>query len=504
LIFPERKNGMRLNELLFELSIPTLPAEAELTLTGLTDDTRRLEPGYLFVCQRGSNYDGHDFLQQAAEKGAVAAIVERVPDDRPASLPLILVKSIDARFLKDLGGAYYDYPDRKLKLIGIVGTKGKTTSTFLVKSILEAAGHRVGLVGTVTNLVGDEPLETGEVHNTTPGILELQRLFAKMAAAGAEYVVMEVSSHAIHQQRITGLSFCCGLFTNITRDHLDYHGTFAEYLRVKSQFFIDLPETARAAINADDPSAAGIIAQTTAKVCSYAIDTSADIRAEAIQLSAKGVSLQVIFPQGKIGLDLKLVGKFNVYNALGAFATGLALGIAPEKIKAGLEGITGVPGRFQPVAGDWPFGVIVDYAHTPDSLANILRTGRELAGAGHLILVFGCGGDRDRGKRPLMGEIAAGIADYTIITSDNPRSEEPRQIIDEIETGFREATSQALYHVETDRAAAIGQAINKAAAGDLVIIAGKGHETYQIFADRTSHFDDREAALAALKERFHG
>jgi UDP-N-acetylmuramoyl-L-alanyl-D-glutamate--2,6-diaminopimelate ligase len=495
---------MRLNELLFELCIPTLPAEADIVLTGLTDDTRRLEPGYLFVCQRGASRDGHDFLQQAAEKGAVAAIVERVPDDRPAGLPLIQVKCIDAGFLKELGGAFYNYPDRKLKLIGIVGTKGKTTSTFLVKSILEAAGHRVGLIGTISNLVGDEPLETGEVHNTTPGVLELQRLFAKMAAAGAEYVVMEVSSHAIHQQRIAGLSFCCGLFSNITRDHLDYHGTFAEYLRVKSKFFTDLPKMAHAVINADDPNAAGIIIQTAAKVYTYAIDAPADIRAEVVQLSARGVSLAVAFPQGKVALDLKLVGKFNVYNALGAFSTGFSLGITPEKIKAGLEGMTGVPGRFQPVAGDWPFGVIVDYAHTPDSLANILRTGRELVGVGHLILVFGCGGDRDRGKRPLMGEIAAGIADYTIITSDNPRSEEPQQIIDEIETGFRKAASQALYHIETDRAAAIGQAIKKAAAGDLVIIAGKGHETYQIFADRTIHFDDREVALAALKERFHG
>lgn len=495
---------MRLNELLSKLDIQALPTENDTELAGLTDDTRRLEPGYLFVCQKGSNRDGHHFLKQASEKGAVAAIVERIPPDAPPALPLIQVERVDARFLKMLGSAFYDNPDQKLQLIGIVGTKGKTTSTFLVKSILEAAGHRVGLIGTVTNLVGDEPLETGEVHNTTPGTLELQRLFAKMVAAGAEYVVMEVSSHAIHQQRITGLAFRCGLFTNITRDHLDYHGSFEEYLRVKRQFFIDLPSTAWAAINTDDPSAAGIIAATGTRVLTYAIDSQADLQAEAVQLSATGVSLRVAIPQQKVDLVLKLVGKFNIYNALGAFAVGLALGIPPEKIKTGLEEMTAVPGRFQPVSGDWPFGVIVDYAHTPDSMENILRTGRELVGDGRLILVFGCGGDRDRGKRPLMGGIAARLADFTIITSDNPRSEEPQNIIAEIETGLRQASAEAAYQVEADRATAINLAVAKASPGDLLIIAGKGHETYQIFADRTIHFDDCEVAMAALKERFHG
>jgi UDP-N-acetylmuramoyl-L-alanyl-D-glutamate--2,6-diaminopimelate ligase len=284
---------------------------------------------------------------------------------------------------------------------------------------------------------------------------------------------------------------------------LDYHGTFEEYLRVKTKFFVDLPITSWAAINSDDPHSGYIIDRTPAKVMTYGIDNQAIVKAEGIQLAPSGASYAAITPLGKIKLDLKLTGFFNVYNSLGVLTAGLSLGIAPEVIKHGLEAVSGVPGRFQLVPGAAKFGVIVDYAHTPDGLENILKTGRGLSPR-KLLLVFGCGGDRDRTKRPIMGSIAAEMADFTIITSDNPRSENPEQIIKEIEAGFQNVTtSQSQYITEVDRATAIKKIINMAEPGDLVLIAGKGHETYQIFADRTIHFDDREVAAEALKEKNH-
>jgi UDP-N-acetylmuramoyl-L-alanyl-D-glutamate--2,6-diaminopimelate ligase len=333
--------------------------------------------------------------------------------------------------------------------------------------------------------------------------LELQKLFSEMVDAGVEYTVMEVSSHSIHQGRVAGLEFRCGIFTNITQDHLDYHKTFEEYLRVKSKFFIDLPATSWAAINADDGHAETIIRKTAAKVLTYGIDAAADIKAENVKLSPDGVAYTAVTPLGSIPLRLNFSGYFNVYNSLGVLAGALSLGIDAASIKRGLETTHGVPGRFQKVtAGQTGFTVIVDYAHTPDGLENILTTGRGL-NPGRLLLVFGCGGDRDRTKRPVMGALAANLADYTIITSDNPRSEEPMAIIREIEAGFTQASPGAAYHLEVDRAEAIRKMIGEARPGDLILIAGKGHETYQQFADHTIHFDDREVAGAALKERFH-
>jgi UDP-N-acetylmuramoyl-L-alanyl-D-glutamate--2,6-diaminopimelate ligase len=489
---------MKLAEIVRNLEIIKTSGDLNLEIAGLGQDSRTVAPGEFFLCLKGVKVDGHRFLAQAAASGAVAALVEDWPE-QDYGLTLILVENVNA-VVRRVAGVFYDYPDRKLQLIGVVGTNGKTTSTYLMKQILETAGHRVGLIGTIVNLIGDVEIEA---HNTTPGPLELQQLFYRMVQAGVEYVVMEVSSHSIDQGRVAGLPFRCGIFTNITQDHLDYHKTFAEYLRVKTKFFLDLPSTAWAALNGDDPHTPSISVKTIAKVMTYGIEQAVDLKAENIRMSPEGVAYTAVLPQGKLELQLHLTGYFNVYNSLGVLAAALGLGIDLAAIKHGLETTTGVPGRFQKVAAPQSdFTVIVDYAHTPDGLENILKTGRGL-NPRRLLLVFGCGGDRDRTKRPIMGALAARLADYAIITSDNPRSEDPEQILREIEAGFREANPEGHYALEVDRATAIQKIIQTAQTGDLVLIAGKGHETYQIFATQTVHFDDREVATAALKERFH-
>lgn len=490
---------MKLAEILKEIPVLKTLGGIDLEITGIRQDSRLVKPGDLFLCVRGVKADGHQFLNQAVSNGAVAALVEYIPEDHP-DIPLILVEEVAAN-LRGIAGAFYDYPDRKLNLIGVVGTNGKTTSTYLMKNILETAGYKVGLIGTIANYIGDRAMEA---HNTTPGALELQELFAEMVKAGVEYVVMEVSSHSIHQGRVAGLAFKAGIFTNITQDHLDYHKTFAEYLNVKTKFFSELPITSTAIINADDSRAAYILSKISARAMTYGIYQKADVTAQTIKLNHSGVSFRVLTPADEMDLELNLTGYFNVYNSLAVFTAALSLGINIELIKTGLEKITGVPGRFQLVSSpDVGFGVIVDYAHTPDGLENILKTGRGL-NPQRLIVVFGCGGDRDRTKRPLMGALAAELADYSIITSDNPRTEEPEEIVREIETGFKTTKAEASYELEIDRAKAIKKAINLAQTGDLILIAGKGHETYQIFKDRAIHFDDREVARQALEEKLHG
>lgn len=497
---------LRLSELIQAVATLQVIGSTEREITGLSQDSRNIRAGDLFFCIRGVRMDGHRYLNDAAAAGCVAAVVEYIPEQVPEGITLIQVQNVSS-VVKTIAGKFYDYPDRKLQVIGVVGTNGKTTSTFLMKSILEAAGHRVGLIGTIVNLVGDEVIAVndGSVHNTTPGALELQQLFAKMVEAGAEYVVMEVSSHSIHQGRVDGITFRCGIFTNITQDHLDYHGTFEEYLRVKTKFFVNLPALSWACINGDDEHAEYIISRTGAKVVTYGIRSDVNVKAEDIRLTPHGAVYKAKTPQGMIELNLQLTGYFNVYNSLGVLAAALSLGIPHDAIKAGLEKISGVPGRFQQVTVPGAdFSVIVDYAHTPDGLENILQTGRGL-NPHRLIVVFGCGGDRDRTKRPIMGKIAAQLADYTIITSDNPRNEAPHQIMADIEAGLKEIQPPVPYTMIVDREEAIRKAIGMAETGDIILIAGKGHENYQIFeGNRTIHFDDREIAKAALEERFHG
>ncbi|MGQ9779760.1 MAG: UDP-N-acetylmuramoyl-L-alanyl-D-glutamate--2,6-diaminopimelate ligase [Bacillota bacterium] len=491
---------MRLAELIESFTKIVQQGDLGVEITGLAQDSRRVRPGDLFICLRGTRFDGHDFLAAALTAGAVGAIVKRPVEGVPPEKTVVIIPDIDA-ILPDLAARFYGHPASRLKLIGVTGTNGKTTSTYLIRNILQKAGYRVGLIGTVQNLIQDRALPA---VNTTPGVLELQWLLAEMAAAGCTHVVMEVSSHAIALGRTRGCRFVAGLFTNITQDHLDFHRTFAEYLRVKQSFFAGLPADAWAVINGDDPEAPGFLAATGARKLTYGLGAGNDLRAEEVELSMDGARFTAVTPKGRVAVRLHLTGRFNVYNTLGAMGIGLSLGIDLQDVVAGVEALTGVPGRFEMVSGGEGFGVVVDYAHTPDGLENVLRTARALT-TGRLIVVFGCGGDRDRGKRPLMGKIAARYADLIFLTSDNPRSEDPLKIIAEIEAGVVEGgRSPGEYEVIPDRAQAIRAAVACAEAGDLVVIAGKGHETYQIFADRTIHFDDREVAARALEERKNG
>lgn len=490
---------MRLRALMAGLEHTLVQGDPEIEITGVNVDSRRVKPGDLFICVRGTKADGHDFLPDALAAGAVAALVDRTAA-WSGDMAVVAVENVQ-EILPEVAARFHGYPARRLSMIGVVGTNGKTTTTYLIRSILETAGFSVGLIGTIQNLIKNRSLPAA---NTTPGPLELQALLAAMAEEGCSHVVMEVSSHAIALGRTRGCSFAGGVFTNITQDHLDFHRTFTEYLRVKKSFFADLPESGWAVINGDDPQAAEFLSATGARRLTYGLRPENAIRAERVQVRMDGVSYRAVTPEGSGDLRLHFTGHFNVYNSLGALGAGLAAGLDLPVIIRGLEAVSGVPGRFQLVPTGMDFGVVVDYAHTDDGLDNLLRTARQLT-RGRLLVVFGCGGDRDRGKRPLMGKVAARYADLVLVTSDNPRSEDPVSIIKEIEPGLTGAGKvPGEYRLIPDREQAIRAAIAEAGTNDLVVIAGKGHETYQQFATETIHFDDREVVAAALEDRKHG
>lgn len=491
---------MELQRLLEALPEYVVEGDPRVDIAGLSYDSRTVRPGELFFAIRGFQHDGHDFIPEALNRGAVGAVVER---DVP-NLPLTVHVSSTREALALLASRFYDDPSKKLRVIGVTGTNGKTTTTHLIRNILVRAGYEVGLLGTVHNIIGgiSEP-----VKHTTPESLDLQELLARLVQAKSDYVVMEVSSHALELKRVFATEFDVGVLTNITQDHLDFHGTFENYRDAKARLFRSLGQTyqeplkegaKRAVVNVDDPSGPYIIQQCSVEVVTYGVNQRADVWAEDIRVGGHGASFRLWTPQGTRRLTLNLTGRFNIYNSLAAIAVGLAEEVPLDVVVAAMEDTRGVPGRFEQVDEGQDFTVIVDYAHTPDGLENILLTAREFT-RGRIIVVFGAGGDRDRLKRPVMGEIAARYADFSIITSDNPRSEDPEAIIDEIEVGVRRRTEH--YARQVDRRQAIAQAIAMAQPGDVVIIAGKGHEDYQIFRDRTIHFDDREAAREILRER---
>lgn len=468
----------------------------DVAVNDIAYDSRTVQPGALFVCWKGAHYDGHAFAPEAVRRGAAALLCEH-PLTVLAETPQIVVPEA-RRALGDVAAAFFGHPSHRLRVIGVTGTNGKTTSTYLIKGVLEAAGVKTGLIGTIANLIGDR---TVPAERTTPEAPDIQRLFAAMLEAGCSACVMEVSSHGIALHRTRGSRFAVGVFTNLTQDHLDYHPTFEDYRDTKVRLFTGLTEAA--VINADDPHAGYFMRAASAPVLRYGIrDRSAEFRAEDIAVTPSGVSYTAHTPEGAFPVRLALTGLFNVYNSLGALAVGYRLGVAPEQVAEGLAGIQ-VPGRFERVTGpEHPFAVIVDYAHTPDGLRNVLQTARTIT-RGRVIAVFGAGGDRDRSKRPLMGRVVAELADYAVITSDNPRSEDPKAICAEIEAGVRQAgMPQHAYAVIINRREAIRHAIGLAAGGDLVLIAGKGHETYQEIAGTKFHFDDRDEARLALEERF--
>jgi UDP-N-acetylmuramoyl-L-alanyl-D-glutamate--2,6-diaminopimelate ligase len=469
-----------------------------IPVRGIAYDSRRVKEGFLFLAIEGFKNDGHHFIEQAIANGATALVVQK-PVAVPAGMAWIRVPDT-RQALALLSTRFYDFPSRKLKLIGVTGTNGKTTTTHLLAAVYRAAGEKVGLIGTIANRIGDSILP---VEHTTPESLELQQLLAEMASLAVETVVMEVSSHALALKRVAGCRFNTGVFTNVSQDHLDFHQNMDDYLRTKAILFEmlgqeDEENAGFAVVNGDDPGADRIIAASRGKIITYGLNEKAKVKAASVEVSARGVSFHVRTPWGESRVMLKLTGLFNVYNALAALAAGGVDGLPLGSMVDALEAVPGVRGRFESIDRGQDFTVIVDYAHTPDGLENVLKTAGQLT-AGKLITVFGCGGDRDRSKRPLMGEIAARYSDIPVVTSDNPRTEDPLKIIAGIEEGLRRVREPATYMVIPDRRQAIARALRLADPGDVVVIAGKGHENYQLTGTQKFPFDDREEAIKVLE-----
>ena len=485
---------MKLHDLLHALLTYKQVGKGNPEISKIESDSREVTSGSLFVCIPGYTVDGHDFAEQAVQQGAVALVSEK---ELSVSVPVILVRDAH-RALAELANCFYQHPTKSFSLIGITGTNGKTTVSHLIEQIHRDKKQTTGLIGTINMKIADEEFET---KNTTPEPLLLQKQFARMRDRHVHTAVMEVSSHALTLGRVRGCDYDIAVFTNLTQDHLDYHGTMEEYRQAKGLLFSQLGntyDTGRkkvAVLNADDDASLQYEKMTSAYVLRYGIDNDADIRAEEISFSANGTRFRLITPEDIRDVKLMLTGKFSVYNALAAIAACLANGLELDHILNSLEKISGVPGRFELVDEGQQFPVIVDYAHTPDSLENVLLTVKEMA-EGNVFAVVGCGGDRDRTKRPLMAKIATELADTAVLTSDNPRSEDPERILDDMVEGVK-----GHYIRISDRAEAIQHAITHAVDGDVVLIAGKGHETYQIVGDQVLDFDDRQIARQAIKER---
>ena len=483
---------MRLLDLIAGLPDARLVGSGEVQVERVTYRADWSEVGSLFAAFRGVRADGHDFAIDAVSLGASALIVERELD-----LPIVQVVVPDSRLAAALVAARLaGDPSRILTVVGITGTNGKTTSAMLMRAVLEAAGRQCALVGTIETRIGGraEPAD-----HTTPESIDLQEMMARMVRAGDRALAIEVSSHALAQRRVAGVHFAAALFTNLTRDHLDYHETFEAYESAKRALFLRPPgegDNPPGAANIDDPAGRRLVAD--AGLLSYAVDADADVRPLHLDLTATGFRAEVATPRGSIQIISPLRGRFNVSNVLGVVAIGEVLGLDHAAVAAGIAAVAGVPGRMEPVDAGQPFSVIVDYAHTPDSLENVLRTARELAADKRVIVVVGCGGDRDTGKRPQMGAIASSLADLTVVTSDNPRSEDPTAIIAAIIAG---ATGSGEVCTEPDRRAAIALAVGRASPGDVLVIAGKGHERGQEVRGVVTPFDDREVARAVIDER---
>ncbi|BEU87008.1 hypothetical protein TAMA11512_04720 [Selenomonas sp. TAMA-11512] len=466
----------------------------------IADDSREVTKGALFIAMRGLHVDGLSFLPKAVELGAVAVLADR-DVEVPHGIAVLRVPDLAAA-LAEMVPYFHDYPAKKLTMIGITGTNGKTTTSYMLRHILRSAGRKVGLIGTIKILIEEEELP---IHNTTPNVVVLQRLLARMAERGIDTVVMEVSSHALALNRIAGCFFDRAVFTNLTQDHLDFHKTMEVYALAKAKLFESLAaggkEKPCAIVNIDDAAGALMIEHTSVQKYTYGVRSAdAAVRAGDLHIEATGARCVLSDGQCEMSLNMQVTGLFNVYNMLAAAATAISLGVSRDHIKAALESFAAVDGRFEQVRAGQDYAVIVDYAHTPDGLENILKTAREIAKA-RIITVFGCGGDRDNTKRPIMGRIAARLSDVVLATSDNPRSEDPAAILREVETGVLEAIGTKWHELHIDRRKAIQRAVEIAEKDDIVIIAGKGHEDYQILKDRTIHFDDREEARFAVEAR---
>lgn len=467
--------------------------DGSVRIGSLAYDSTRVGPGCLFFCVPGARADGHDFAPAAVAAGAEALVVQKRLD---LDVPQVLVVDV-RRCIGRMAARFYGEPASKLRIVGVTGTNGKTTTTYLLESILAAAGCTTGLIGTIETRVAGR-IEPGV--RTTPDSLDLQALFARMVEAGVGSVAMEVTSHALVLHRVEGVRFAAATFTNLTQDHLDFHSSMEDYFEAKRSLFV--PERTEAgAANIDDAFGRRLFEETAIPITGFGVSDDADVRAVAVDLRPTGTDIVMSTPAGEAKVSTALVGGFNVSNCLAACAAALQAGVGLEAVVEGIGSCRAVPGRFESVDEGQPFTVVVDYAHTPDSLDNLLREARRMAEVegGRVIVVFGCGGDRDRGKRPLMGAAAARLADIVVVTSDNPRTEPPLQIIGEILSGVDAERAGGADVVSEDRAEAIGEALSRALPGDVVVIAGKGHETGQTFAERTVPFDDRDVAREWLR-----
>ena len=482
---------MKLNELLKNITPIKIIGNDDVEITGVNIDSRRIKTGHLFVAMKGTQVDGHLFIGKAIELGAISVLCEDLPEVLQEGITYVQVESTEDAVGK-VATLFYGDPSHKLKLVGVTGTNGKTTIATLLYNMFRKFGHKVGLLSTVCNYIDDVEMPA---DHTTPDPIELNELLAKMVEAGCEYAFMECSSHAIHQKRIGGLKFAGGLFTNLTRDHLDYHKTFENYRNAKKAFFDGLPKDAFAITNADDKNGMIMVQNTKATVKTYSIRTLADFRARILECHFEGMYLEI---DGR-EVGVQFIGKFNVSNLLAVYGAAIMLGKKPEDVLLVLSTLHSVNGRLEPIHSPEGFTAIVDYAHTPDALANVLNAIHEvLDGKGHVITVCGAGGNRDKGKRPLMAQEAVRQSDKVIITSDNPRFEEPQDIINDMLAGLNEQQMRKVISI-VDRKEAIRTACMMAQKGDVVLVAGKGHETYQEIKGVKHHFDDKEVLHEIFK-----
>ena len=480
---------MKLNLIVKDLGIDKSFEDKEITF--ITDNSAKVCEGCIFICIEGRRFDGHTKAAEALEKGAAAVVVQK-------DLGLenqILVENTRSAYAK-ICAAFYGHPEKELKIIGVTGTNGKTTSCFILKSILDKLGYKTGLLGTVKNIVGDKEYPAAL---TTPDCYELFGLFREMVDYGCEYCVMEVSSQALDQRRVDGIRFDAAIFTNLTRDHLDYHGTFENYKAAKHMLF---ENSDLAVLNIDDESAMEMVENTDCRTVTFSVNNDrCDYSAKNIRISASGVKYELVSNSNIGRVKFAVPGNFSVYNSMGAIICLVEMGMDFKDVLDAVAECIGVPGRMEVVPTDTPYTVLIDYAHTPDGLENVLSTVREIT-EGKVIVVFGCGGDRDKTKRPIMGEIAVKMADVAVVTSDNPRSEDPESIIEDITAGISRGNAKVI--VDSDRTNAIEKALEAAKEGDIVVLAGKGQETYQILASGKIDFDERKVVAEILSENAEG
>ena len=491
---------MKLEDLLQGIEVVARRGDAEPQIGHIACHTQKVQPATLFFALRGAKSDGNKFVTSALEGGAVAIASEEAPPEGLApGIAWIQVRE-GRKALATAAANFYGHPAQDLQLVAVTGTNGKTTTTHLLDSICRASGASTGLFGTIAYHTprGDYP-----APNTTPESLDLQRFLAEIRDGGGKYAALEASSHALSMDRLWGCRFDAAVFTNLTREHMDYHKTFEDYFAAKRRLFegTGAGKPAWGVVNTDDPYGARL-AGLAEKTLTYGLEGSPDITTRKFQLSFAGLSFVAQTPAGKIPVESPFVGRINVYNILAAVGAALALGIPAEAMQAGIAKLGSVAGRFQRVEMGQPFLVVVDYAHTDDALENLMRTARELNPKGRVIILFGCGGEKDRTKRPVMGEVAGRLSDLAVVTSDNPRSEDPLKIISDIVVGLQKV--QGKYAIEPDREKAIGLALDEARAGDMVLLAGKGHEITQVLRERTLAWSDDEKARQALRQRGFG